>query len=953
MKVEQRSQELEGEETSVRYPIRNAGPARLRAGPVPGVRLAGQLPRLRQLLDEHGRVMLKSSTGSGKTVLAAACWSSIIQFTSIANLEMFALTAEHFGIPIVRHYSSRKEIPLNGETILCTAYFVVPLARRFPDYLVVLDEAETMMEEFFLNVIDTRELTNQVLLMSATPEAIRAHGAYVFEPESAPGYAVSDRVIRLDGLWDDVERQEKSLLCCHSEPFARRMTEEGEARGLKMCLLDSAARVGDFASDLLAARVIVSTNIVRASITIPGLTAVYDFHAVYIQTDFPHQGLNCLSLFEPTDAQVLQLRGRVGRVCPGSYIKVETSLPTNAPLRIPSVRFPALSRRLGDVSPDIWPLRISSGPLLVEAASTAILERHFGERTKRGVPLYVTAVKRFVAVGTRCVLLLLGLETTGVLTRVAAMSVSPDEGQKAAAERLRECARSGRSFPAQLGELVKLIRGLKIFDNQLHLIDKWSQGTDETLAFEALFDAPTIAEHFACFSWRLMVRLEGGIYRSELRNLQVTPREKVAHEYCVLVGACFTSGKVTYLVAVPIPRESYQTVLRVFRETVTVEVTEALASVELPTANLFAFEGSEDGSDPVPYDDSVWSKHTGRVGAKGRLLVGDVTSDAILEPGDLAGYLTYLEESQKRLAKNPKMSRQGCPQSHVVSFPVLNALNVACARDATGADGMAGTYGDDLLASGERADLDRMLALREACGLLTNHAGTGFGRATAGARGFSVFCGITHDLGTGRQTAAPKAKQLLSYVGAVRPQAMMQKAVRFAKDLGGVGEFLNLEMPRLSRWVSELAGAEGARWEIPRRVTASRRVTMRAIGSEVGPFDRVVPQRTAELVVAAVEAMVLPYAPSSRGEPDRVLETDEPGQPLLVTMRTYREVLAAVEARDPRGMPRHEGQGPDLAFDLVTRHAAALSAARGRDVSPRDAFPSLPEEFWRKTGGGA
>lgn len=831
---------------------------------VPDVRLKPHAKLIVDCIEKHKRVLLKSPTGSGKTVFAASVTPSIIQFTSILNLEAFAETLKFYEIDHAVHYSTSRTKKLTGNvTILTTGFYVIQLARRFPKMLVVLDEAETLRQEFLLNIIDSKKIRNHVLLMSATPEQIAHHDAFLLEIEAHSPWKTDYIDLNESEMLKEVESSgRKTLICVHSEPFAKSL-------GGKLpdsFVLDSSSRFEGYMTKVREARVIISTNVVRSSLTIPDLDDVVDYGIQYEELDFPSLGISNLVITDVDEFQRKQLAGRVGRMRDGRYISVKSSIVSVGSVSPPSLKMPTVSNRLGSIDWDIFPRAVSLAPIVVETYSQRFLERVFDMRFSNHTPHSLQIVKKQMNRGGFFIAQLLLFEESGIPTRISSLRLSDEIEDRELANLFKESVNG--DYIREIEDVIKSCRDRPEFRQPLTLMSRWLEtlGKESIIAKGLGSETAEVLLAFRC--WRTVVRTQGPLYVSQFRNFQV-PKKKGDPEFAVLIGATRFGGVSRYLVAVPVSEKIFNLLAGEMQKETEVRI---VSSGEL---NLDEIESLVIGRESAD--------ETGR--QKKNVVVGyeRFETSRTFRPEQLDSCLLTLEKLAS--GTSTKLTTRGCPQSHVLSFPTLNALNY-CAYlgtrelypefDALG-------YGDDGLAAGVREACETFLRARESYGLLTNRGSTGISKG--GREGLAVFCEMIFSLKTGKEIISAKPKSTNYAYRAYHQHDCFSSTPHYQNDIGNIVEGLRNKVPSMFSVIMKEADASCDL--LPYRSTITRQILTR-MSYHDATLSSVVTTRQALEIIEFLEPFVLLVSPSSKGAPVR--ESRRASRTPFVTLEFYNRI---------------------------------------------------------------
>jgi ATP-dependent helicase HrpB len=327
--------------------------------------VAGVIDSLRDILREHGRVVLEAPPGAGKTTLVPSAlleegWPGeilLLQPRRVATRAVAAMLARRNGCPLgdTVGYQIRFERKISDRTRLrvITEGILTAWLQRDPELTgvsaVVLDEFHERSLQADLALALLREVQDalrpdlKLVVMSATLDAapiarylhdcpvLHCEGRqYPLEITYAPkdsdrpvGARVARAVRDIISGMKAGESPEGSVLAFL--PGVREIDATIRALGDSVAgyeVLPLHGRLSASAQDralesVAHPRIIVATNVAETSLTLPGITAVVDSGLVRVSRFDPGLGVSRLETRPTSRASAAQRAGRAGRLGPG------------------------------------------------------------------------------------------------------------------------------------------------------------------------------------------------------------------------------------------------------------------------------------------------------------------------------------------------------------------------------------------------------------------------------------------------------------------------------------------------------------------------------------------------------------------------------------------------------------------------------------------------------------
>jgi len=888
---------------------------------VPAVRLLEHVDAICDSIRCYQLTLVKASTGSGKTVLLSTLTDSIVQMPSIASILLFKESLRSMGKACTVFYALDREEPRVGVPILCTAALVASLARRFPSRLVVLDEVESMQEDCMLNLRDCVTWGNRVVATSATPDKLRIpHDFRRLDFDTPSPYLTTTSEMREVDLKVRLKEGKfsKALVVVHSEPYARRLAEEIPGA---IALL-AADRASDYASKVIAAKCIVSTNVVRSSVTIPGLDLVADYGVKYVELDFASQGFSSLCVVKVTQEERTQLRGRVGRTGPGEYVTVKHDVEFHElDSGMHFGRMPKVARRFLDgMSLATLAQPVCQATVLMDGVTHQLVELLWGVKATPLTPLSVSFGRRLGDKG-RALVLLATLEESGLFSRAMGLSSSTDPVEVDAYNSVKELRSSKPgAYLTALESVYRSLCKVQAYGIQTRLIQRWmSTTTDEAGElldgqplpegrFSSIANDDALRAYMLSFGWRSIARSEGNNYVGVFRDFKVSKSGSDPPLAC-LMGLGTNRGDFRFAVAFALSEEDLLVTLGgLSRVRLPVEVSpmDEIGVEEFdpfhpwdPAGTMSAGEDGVSEETLFSLAGLVISRYAADVKGRGkmRLRVEEhvFPKRQTSLPSDLPDILDAMRSHCENACKVPaQLTCRGMPMSWIVSFAVLNAVNSAAYYEAkrrapvSDLRNRANGFGDDLIASGTEAFVREVNEIREDLGLAANEHATGYFHHSLlkddDESAIGVFCEVLYDLRKGGLLHPPKTRAYLSLANAYAPEEFIHGSQAYLPDVAGVERFMSRHTPEYL----EVLRTESPSLDRPFRTTYPRALLRRVFQESLGPFEPVLSPHDARELLSRVEPFILPVAPSTRGAPERMLETFVSRPPIIGVVAAKR-----------------------------------------------------------------
>lgn len=902
-------------------------------------------------LREHGRVMVKSPTGTGKTVLAASGFRSIIQFPSIANLELFSASCRHFNIRHNKWYSLKKGKPtLQPEeedeaarnldkdihgipyTILTTGFYVMQLHKRYPTMLVVLDEAETRTEDFLLNVLETREVGASTLLMSATPDSLSDHGGFMLELTNPNIYPIEEKTISFLDMIQMLKdpSTEKSLVCTFSEPHCAKISSLiGGPENGAFCLTQRERR-GDFAQKVAEARVIISTNVVRSSVTIDGLIHVFDLGLMYEDVDLPAQGFSKLTLFDVPNSGRIQLRGRVGRVGPGTSWTVTGMKQKGIPSLQGIVSRPERSaRRLRTLDFQTLSQPINRASAIIEYFSQTLISIAIGSRIRPGLPICLQVCAYFLEFEKcqRDISMILLYEGSSIPGGIRQLKDDEDydELYKDILNKPREL-----SYVQHLKSVLPRIASVPHFSTEIQRFNKWLAGMEEDDDSRGLL-ITSAQKSIALTLWRQVGRVVSGVIVGSFRQFtcRMPPAQMTANgKYVVCMSLGVSRDAITCAGIVELHEEVFEWLVELVQESdVKVPLTIDESDTPLPVLSVNSLKNNS--------------------GSESRILElnPEMGEDSMtFLPDDLPDILDRIVSAvDKTLIPNTiRTTTRGSPMSSVASFGVLNGFSYAAMLP--GIPGYVGFgFGDDHLGNGTRSGIDTYIRNREILGLQTKWSATGI--IPRNSPGMCLYTERFFEPSDFREINSEKPRGLFSLWSALHPSSAISSKNLFAADYQGLSQHL---LERASRYHEACTSdAEDVPLAYPIRSTIARKILSSALRKNVKENDLLLSRPSAEKFLVELEAALLVIEPSSRGIPHRVPEPPRAFLDNFFVPRSHAEKMLDTLAPSRAFAPGFSREDLAVESKNITFRIRDFALELGKDMNTAYGLPisALTEEL--------
>jgi hypothetical protein len=838
-------------------------------------------------LTDTGRILLMSPTGSGKTILAASLLNAIIQFPSVAALEIFAGSLTDLDIIHNCYYARKKE--LNNwdvgfnepRTILCTSFFVEQLHRQYPRMVVVLDEADSRQETYVWNTYWTRRDRAVTLLMTATPEEIQ--GEEFTRAITLPGgtnFPVSDMRCTYSDMIELLSSEGfgKSLVCTYSEPQCEKISRLLELRGIKTLSLTARRRLTEYQEALREATVIISTNVIRSSVTIPDVVHAFDLGLYYEQVDFPVEGFESLMLFEASPGMRKQLRGRVGRMAAGTYWDVH--MPRVQPQKYTQrllCRLPALSARLGKVPMEKLSRPLNLGSMVVERFSQA-LHASFGIHREHHRPLWATAIRKMATSARKSLLAAVAFDSLGIGSRLTQLKEDED-----LAEPYEEyLAMSHTDYWIFSKALMNKLYKKGWFSNEFSQIARWTDDLEEAPGEQ--LDTQENLKAVCLSLWRSLCVASNTTLTGTLRNFQTSPPphyELVEGGHYVAFGLCIHQSAVTCRGLLRVPDVLALEIIQAAQRVISVSCEFDSESIPILTHETLAL-------------------HHGRQRKSVHLAYDKYSNVHVYAPSDLPRIWEALKETvEEQRGSADFTTNGGSPMSSAGSFPVLCGCGVAAhdyARHVTGEKlHSAAIWGDDDVVVGSEAAAAADQQSRESLGLATKESATGrlslrdsegvlidpIGDQHPVQRGLALFTERLIDPWGRLEIPSIKPAGAVRLFQAYHPEELMLKEESFVSDMADYDRNVARKDFDFHKVLTE--NPEAVDKTVARRSTAPRRILAGALKRDLHPYQKLATGSDVNALFDTLESFLLLFYPSSKGNPDRVMDPAEQilGHPIV------------------------------------------------------------------------
>lgn len=904
----------------------------------PPVRTLGKLGEITSMLETHRRIILNAPTGSGKTVLMAYAFNSIIQFPTIAALLIFEKGMLDNGRRVNVYYSAEKRIDLFDEvgeptTILCTAYFVRKLAHQYPTMVVVLDEADQKNEYNLINLLSSRQLGWWTVVTSATVDELRGEDCTPrVTLEGGTNFPVEELEMDYEEMLSEIKSDiPKALVIVHSEPLCEKIVRTVEAAGRKAFALTQQQRQSDFMEKLDDCQVIVSTNAIRTSVTLP-IEWVFDCCQVYETVHFPVHGMDSLVLFRTSQSMETQAKGRVGRIAPGSYVRV-SGAPGDPQPYTPKIlgRCDTIAAQLGTQSLAEFARELNVPALILQAYHIALFQRQKG-KVAEGAPAWVSMLRHFADCRVSDLIELVGFEEAGIGSRVRNL--------EADLEVVADYRAFKQTAPLDYFLAIKSLRTAtqprNWFKQEFLNIERWQErfGGDSP---GDLF-SPLNLRAIAFALWRAVSVYQDGQLVGVFRNFSVAKPQGWALEKgksYVVLGLSLFQGETSCRGVLPLTADTTAWLQEIMSQRVKVHAN-AADQVSFETCHIL-------GWDKKRRNEEVQKRET-------KLNFDSYGSHTVFTPNRCEEIVEHLVKAQlvTRVGESV-MTTRGSPMSSTASFPVLNAFGTAAhmrARDITGEQLRgASVFGDDDAVAGSKAACDLVIETREALGLETKMSDTVMipvkkdGKPVE-SRSLGVYTERLIAQPSLREVMSVKPSGLVRLFHAHHPSQVIASEVPEAADMLHFSEQIRAKAPR---WHETLMlESEKLPLRHARRVAAPRRILASSFLKQLRPND-VVAEGDVDRLFLHLESALLTVYPSTMGKPARVEDPviDVVGHP-IIPLTLAREIADKLQADDCYFKLR----GPPLKFtgrNYASGVAAWVGQARGLEFTndPNSSFYAL------------
>lgn len=346
----------------------------------------------------EGPFILKAFPGAGKTTWMSTQKGVVISLPSIAQCVMLSQSLTSANIEHCCYWTGR-ERPDKGylAAIICTTAHVHSLLKENRERWYLCDEADTPLEGGLLAMMDCLKAGRFFVACSATPEALdlplptlEILGESNFSIEESE-ILEADLAVEIQGRLKTASSQ--VLVVVHSEPKALQLERSLIGKNLKARALLS-AHSDEETVDVLQSPIAIATNKVRSSINLPELEAVFDYQRRYQYITDRASGVVTGVITHTSEADHGQLRGRVGRVKGGAYIKVQNNIPCSDSMA--AVQDMEEGARLSrELDLGAFPMTYSKGSLEYHARTTALAGLYVGKNFfGRGLPANIRLLRR-------------------------------------------------------------------------------------------------------------------------------------------------------------------------------------------------------------------------------------------------------------------------------------------------------------------------------------------------------------------------------------------------------------------------------------------------------------------------------------------------------------------------------------------------------------------------------
>jgi hypothetical protein len=369
------------------------------------------------------------------------------------------------------------------------------------------------------------------------------------------------------------------------------------------------------------------------------------------------------------------------------------------------------------------------------------------------------------------------------------------------------------------------------------------------------------------------------------------------------------------------------------------------------------------GDLPVILNADVKLRNQGRQTKALHLTYDQYVPSHVFQPKDLQRIWDNMKGKLNEVREcDDEMTVQGSPMSATPSFTVLNSFGLA-AHDSI-RDGLnegvkepmhgASIFGDDDVRCAQLAAIEQGTLDRESLGLQTKQSATGLAHIADGGK----LRGVTDQLGVFTErlidfrdisvVPAIKPAGLVRLYQSTHPGELPLSTESFRSDMFSYEKSLERTDPR---WASVvLKHATSNPLLVARRETAPRRILSRLFKRRVTAYDKIAVGDVSRLF-EHLELMLLQVCPSTKGEPDRMLEPkkDPLGHPIVsaTDAKMFRDYLQSEDCHFKLHGPPLQVQGGPWGYEIADQ----LTRRPGQGVpSVDEAIRSLQALGW---GGDA
>lgn len=334
-----------------------------------------------KLLQNNDVILIRSDTGSGKTVLFPKFALHILNYKRgvIVSLPKRIITksaAEYasklLDVKLGEHVGYRyKGASMHSEDtrlLFCsdgslTTYLISCILDldNFVYSIIIIDEVHERKIQTDFNIYLCKTLLKlcksknkfcKLIFMSADVDVglytsyfkdYKFHELHISNP---PIYSVRTLETKSNSINDILEKQTKSsdnvLIFLPSIRELHKLESELSSAAIQnRQLFKLYADAPDMATfgQHDGTKIIISTNVAESSLTIPGLDVVIDSGLEYIKTYEPNTNVYQMTKKYISKAQVVQRKGRIGRTSDGTYIPIYDTSSIRSPYGIASIEY--------------------------------------------------------------------------------------------------------------------------------------------------------------------------------------------------------------------------------------------------------------------------------------------------------------------------------------------------------------------------------------------------------------------------------------------------------------------------------------------------------------------------------------------------------------------------------------------------------------------------------------